>query len=620
MVPLSVELRSRSLGRTGLRVRLARKLNEPSLLRPTQDSVSFALAMPRLAMGEVERETGGLIVYAPGSLRVTPADVSGLRPVAVDAALNGVPSVQPQGVEVVLSYLYAEKGGKISFEARRRPPYVTVRQALRARFESASVRFDLTLFPEVRYSGIERLRLDLPADLPQVRSLTADVRLVPYRGDAPEDLAEGYTAWLLEPQTEFIGARTVQLTWESPMEALDVGKSVSMALPRPIVQGVDRTFGQILLDKAQGIDVQPEQSEGVRFIDPRHDLMAGLQAGGASVAFEFHGDWQLQARASRYEPQDVKVTSIERGLVRMVLTRGGVTSVQAVYKLSTMRQRLVLDLPEGASFDTQHLWLNGRSASLERGQGGTRLVPLQGLPQGKPFLLELRYTVPGGQVLMPPSFPEEPAVQKIYLSVHAPSEMAYLGHRGEWHPEFSWTFGDGGGLCPRGSRTDSNCMSWVCEGLSVDQQQLMNFATDGFHLLYSTLRPEPGDAGALRIVLMRTWQVRAILVLVILIVGALLIRASLAAKVAGAVGVFVAWVLVMMVLPSFGKSLLGNMALGATLVVGAVWFLWYVVALKPTLRLAQMARRPPPPPIPPAKADAEATDEPADQEGGTDHE
>ena len=609
MVPVAVNLSRRALGRTGLRLRLVRKLSESGLLHPGEKPAEFELAMPRLEGKSIERETGGLVVYAPGSLRVTPGEAPGLRPVAHALASGGVPTVQPSGLMPTLSYLYAEKTARLQLTARRRPPYVTVRQLLRPTFGSGSVRYALTLYLDVQYSGIDRLRLDLPADLVKVRPSSLGVRLVPFRDAPPADLAEGYAAWHLEPETEFVGARQVTLTWTTPTEALDVGKSVSVPVPRIVVQGADRTFGQILLNKDQGIDVLPVTSDGLRPIDPRHDLMAGVQPDGATRAFEFHGDWQLTVKASRYEAEEVKVTSIERGLVRMVLTRGNVTSVQALYRLSTVRQRLVVALPDGVALDTHHLRLNGRSATLERGEGGTRLVPLQGLPQGKPFLMELRYTVPGGGELVPPSFPEEPAVQKVYLSVHVPGELAYLGHRGDWHSESRWWMPSGSSLRPRSRRSSSELVDEICAGLGVDRTQLMNFATDGFHLLYSTLRPRSGEAGSLRISLARSWHVQGLLVVLILGVGIALVRSSLTRKLGGAMAVLVGWILLAMVLPSFAWSMLSNAAVGAVLVVGAVWFLWCLVALRPRFRFVTLAGEMVEPPLaePPLE-------KPADQE------
>lgn len=615
MVPVTVNLSRRALGLTGLRVRLLRKLNEPGLQRPGEKPTALTLALPRLDPRQTEREVGGLIVYAPSSLGVTPVATTGLRTVSPDAARRTAPLTDNPGLSPVLSGLCTEAQVEVRVEAQRRPPYTTVDQTLAVTFESASVRYDLSLAVTVSYSGIDRIRLDLPADLPTPKLTTKGVRLVPWHGDPPTDVAEGYVAWLLEPETEFMGGSTVQLWWTTPIDVLEVGKSALVAIPRIAVQGVDQTKGHILLAKAQGIGVEPGTNEGLRPIDPRHDLPNSPWSQSAAFGYEFHADWKLAVKATRYETQDIKATSIERGLVRMVLTRGNVTSVQAIYKISTLRQRLVLALPPDAQFDTNHLRLNGRVASLERGEGGTHLVPLQGLTQGTPFLMELRYTVPRSGSLVVPAFPEEPAVQQIYLLVQVPEELAYAGHRGVWHPEFAWTVTRHGALQPRASRSAPWLIDWVRSGLAVDPTTLQDFATDGYPVLFSTLCPASGEAGALRVSLISAAFLRGLLAVVILAVGFLLLRAPLGRKVAGAVAVLLGLILLGMVLPSLARSMVGMVGMAAIMVVGGGWLIWCLVVLRPRLSFVAFGKTAPavPPPVPVAE------DKP-EERGGADHE
>jgi len=44
--------------------------------------------------------------------------------------------------------------------------------------------------------------------------------------------------------------------------------------------------------------------------------------------------------ATRYQLEAVKHTSIERGLIRVVVTRGGPLAVQALYRVRSAGQRL----------------------------------------------------------------------------------------------------------------------------------------------------------------------------------------------------------------------------------------------------------------------------------------
>ena len=123
----------------------------------------------------------------------------------------------------------------------------------------------------------------------------------------------------------------------------------------------------------------------------------------------------------------------------MVVTPADEISVQALYRMRSARQRLAVELPEGAAFDTQPLRINGRPATLEKGRQSEYFVPLAAANADKPFLLELRYTLPGdGSRLDLPAFPEEPAVVKAYLCVYLPETRTLLGVRGPWTEEFRW--------------------------------------------------------------------------------------------------------------------------------------------------------------------------------------
>ena len=154
---------------------------------------------------------------------------------------------------------------------------------------------------------------------------------------------------------------------------------------------------------------------------------------GAAAAFEFQGDWTLAAAVTRYQLEEIKRTSIDRAVVRMVVTPAGVISVQAVYRVQSARQRLTMRLPDDPQFDVDPLRLNGRSVALERGQKGEYFVPLLNANPDEPFLLEIRYTVSGdGSRLDLPAFVEDAAVQQVYLCVYLPADAALLGATGPW--------------------------------------------------------------------------------------------------------------------------------------------------------------------------------------------
>ena len=606
MRPVTISLSRRALGKVGLHLMLRRELKTADLLTPTGQAVDLPIPIPRTGSDEIEREMGRVVVYAPESLRVNPRHALGLRPVASAEAEKGLPRVCRAGERPVLAFGHAGGEVALSVAAERRAPHITARQLLVGRIESGVVKYECTLTYDVLHSGVKSLRVDIPAALAgKVRLVTADLRRTVVAD--PEDLDNAYVAWQIEGETEFMGARVIRLQWEDKIPTLDIGKPVQFAVPRLVPKALDRAWGQIVLAKAETIDVSPgEKRSGLRPIDPRHDLMPGASVKDAARAFEFRDKWDLSVRATRYEPKAVKATSIERGLVRMVVTRSDVTSVQALYRMRSARQRLVVHLPGDVQFDTQPVRINGRPVTLEQGEPGQYFVPLVNQQQDVPFLLELRYVcTDGGLKLRAPEFPKEPAIQQVYLSVHVPKELAYLGSRGPWTDEMVWVL-SGFESWPRGRRDADDLLAWVREGLSVDAGNLGDFATDGRHLLYSTLRPAGGDDGALAICLVRRWWFRLLLIVAIVAVGAVLVPASLARKSCLAGAGVIAIVLLAVFAPSAARAVVNNATAAAGLVVLVLWGLWLLLVTIPKRMANAKGKRVPravaargaPPPLP----------------------
>src|SRR5205814_5687235 len=141
------------------------------------------------------------------------------------------------------------------------------------------------------------------------------------------------------------------------------------------------------------ISVQGEP-QGLRSIDPQRDIMPGVEAPNAARAFEFHDDWSLALEATRYQLEEVKRTSIERALVRMVVTRGNQVTVQALYRLRSARQRVPLIIPgvdpnqTAGALDAQPLRINNQAAPLEH-DGKQFFIPLTGRSSDELLLVEL---------------------------------------------------------------------------------------------------------------------------------------------------------------------------------------------------------------------------------------
>jgi hypothetical protein len=593
---LAVDLSRKALGRVALEVRLHRSLAEPDLLEPTGRAADIPLPLPRVAPGTVERETGRLVVYAPESLRVNPGETEGLRTVTIQEALQNMPARRKSDERPVLAFAYTDEPVTFGLSAERRKPHVTVRQLLVARIDSGVVKYAATFHYDVRYSGVKTVRIDVPARLaPEIRVTPLSVRHEKVPDDeAPDDLAEGYVAWRLSGETEFMGAETITLQWEEKIEKLDVGKSVDLAVPRLVPREVDRAWGQIVLAKVESIDVRPAEGEkevtGLRPIDPQHDLMSGAAVPGAARAFEFHEPWTLTVVATMYRLEEIKHTSIERALVRMVIARNEQVSVQALYRARSARQRLRMDMPAGRKLHGEPLRLNGRPVPLEEGgdDGRTVYVPLTGLTPDEPFLLELRYILDeahGGLDLALPAFPEEPAIQRVYLSVWLPSGQDgwdYLGSAGPWTEELIWRFyEDEFGWRPMARRSSRDLVQWVAEGLNVEGDPGRTFATDGHHHLFSTLQPAPPPEGNLRVYAMGGRRLALLVFAVVLVAGLVLNFMPWTVRCVAVGALVAALVLLGVFAPAVAHQVADWVLVSAAFLVLVIWIVWYVAVARP---------------------------------------
>lgn len=595
-----VNLREQALGRVGFAIDLYKRMDEADLRTPTGHAADVAIGFPRIASPDVEQAAGRLIVYAPESLRLNPVAADGLRTISLSEALGGMQSAVGSGspssgnagaVSSIAAYAFADDPFTLTLKAERRKPHITVRQLLAARVETGVVKYTATFFYDIRYSGVESLRLDVPADL--AATIQNDTRGVSESAidPPPADLSDGYVAWKLRGDTPFKGSVAIKLSWETVIKALDVGKSATITMPRLMPRDVDRAWGQIVLAKAETIDIRAVEDEsslspvGLRPIDPRHDLMKGVDPAtsqGATRAFEFHDDWVLAVTATRYKLEELKRTSIERAYIRTVVTRSDRISAQALYRVRSARQRLAVKLPEGVEFDSDPVRINGRPVPLEQGKKDEYFIPLAGFNPREPFLLDIRYTVPsGGARLAGPVFPSEPAAQKEYLGVYLPPERVFLGSIGSWTDELRWLFDNSFSFKSYPWRHDAELVSWVTQGVGANANPGETFQTDGRFYLFSTMRPLPPPDGALTLVTINE-DLLSVLVFAIVAAGGIVLLRFAARIRFLAVGAFLTMLVLLGVfLPTFSRQIIGAVLLLAILTVTMIWLVQYLVWVRP---------------------------------------
>lgn len=571
---LVVQLKRKAIGKVGVLVRLQKKINDPNLSKPTGTTSTIEVPSIRSVDERLSWLTGAIVIYAAESLRINPTDKKELRdswPQEVYSRWNSARSAQNAATAYSSAYVHANEPTQLNLSVERRKPMVTVRQQLVTSVSPGFVTYVDTLIANVQFSGVPALRIDVPQEIAKDLRIETPGIKESQMDPQPSDVTPGHVAWTLSNETEWIGEKSVRITWQRKLEDLDVGKSLVVDVPHLIPRDTERSWGQVVVKKSDSIDVQEQTgSVGLRPIDPRFDLFPGFAVDNVARAFEFQSDWKLQLSATRYALEDVRRTSIERSFIRAVITRSNQIGVQALYRVQSARQSLGIKLPKDAQFDSQPLFINGQSFTLERGDNDQLFVPLAGRDPTQPFLLELRYTIPTTiEKIELPQFPDDPATQKTYACVFIPSERILLGKNGNWSPEFQWARDENGKWAPRFTQTQSAIESWVKEGIAV--QNVVPFQVDGTAYIYSTMGTPGIVDESLRLVTLdeRLWT--AAVIVVIALLGLLMLRQPFRLK-AVAVAIVVTMILICgSFTPTFARQMLNTSAITAAGITLLLW-------------------------------------------------
>ena len=326
------------------------------------------------------------------------------------------------------------------------------------------------------------------------------------------------------------------------------------------------------------------------------------------MAFEFVGDWTLTIQATRYELETSKLTSIDRGLVRIVALDQGELSVQAIYRMRSARQRLAIRLPDGHRFDSQPLRINGKVVTPEKDSATTIYAPLVDQSIDQTFVLELRYSVDGRPSQLDlPSFPDDPAVQKVYLCAYLLAKTVLISSDGPWSDEksdssvFDLGYSD--------SVSDEWLIQWVAEGITSAVNSAQTFPIGKSQLfVYSTLRPEDAPDGSLRLTTMDRKVFNGIVIAIIVMLGLALYGRSLRYQISLLLLIAVALLLIGLFLPELARTVFSNVFWIALGVVLLIWFIGHVNKLRRLTRSTPPPPSSPPPSSPFAEGEAGASE------------
>ena len=447
-----VNFSRKAVGHVALLVSVEKVRTDVNLLTPTGEASEYTFSLPRIVAASVEHVQGNVTVLAPEGLRVTPVDTAGGQSVAiseVQPSIAGLVQVSRVASSLAVhAFRYANESFNPTFSVERRQPQIEVGQLVIADVQSGIINHSVTLAYDVRYSGVKKLRLDVPTSL--IEKIRNDSKLVQESviTPRPDDLAADYTAWQLISNRELFGAFQVELSWIESLDDLEVGSAASVSLNPLTPKEVHRSWGQIVIKKAENLDVVPAESDGVRPIDPRYDLKLGsteTQIEGAAVAMEFHQAWSVKLDIHRYELESIELSAIELGVIDVQIAKGGKSRVHAVYRVKSAAQRIAVTFPKGSKIPNDPLSINGEAVGIEKGtttgDQETYLIPLNTITPGEDFVLELKYSIESdGFTVRIPNFTDLHAINQIFMVVHLPSDTVLMDYSGDWDDHLPSSF------------------------------------------------------------------------------------------------------------------------------------------------------------------------------------
>jgi hypothetical protein len=228
------------------------------------------------------------------------------------------------------------------------------------------------------------------------------------------------------------------------------------------------------------------------------------------------------------------------------------------------------------SLDSQALRINNQVVGLESDGKTEFYIPLTGHSPDEEILVELRYTVEGDQSRLDlPEFPEDPAVQQVYLAVYVPEEWKLLGIGGPWTDESSTTwidrpFRDAG-------PDDATILNQLRSGIGGCESAGEGFPVDGERYLFSALQPASAPAGSLKLTALHRNAVHVGVFLLVAVIGLVLTPQPAGVRLWWLAGLIVAMVLVAVFSPTLAQAVLAAPLYWAIALVLVVWLVRFLV-------------------------------------------
>ncbi|MDR2172150.1 MAG: hypothetical protein LBP59_18550 [Planctomycetaceae bacterium] len=457
---MTIALSKKAIGKVALTI-YGYSQNKNIDAKKPGESFDLPVILPTMPPESTERFTGKLMLQVDDAFRINPIEIEGIQPVSIQQITDKDWLTSKNNARS--GFLFSQDIVTFKIQAEKRKPQLTLKEVRRVRVETGSIKHSVTFNYDVKFSGLNSIRIDFPEqvsgriNLNRTNNNWRDSKIIP----PPEDVEQGYVAWEFSRGDKIRGVGNFTINWEDAIPQPEIGKSINIEIPRLTPQKqqpADRLWGQIIISKSESVDLgESDKSNGLKPIDPQGDIETKDRIQDAVAAFEFYDKWTLELIATRYKLEEVKRTSIEKGIIRanlFISKKGAGVSAQALLKIRSVQQRLEMTLDQSAKIS--EIRINNRRVPLEAESTAKYMIPLTSVTPDTPFLLDVRYTTepPSKNKIFIPTFPANnnaataagaaadktsgAAIQKADLSVFVPDNYCIIGYNGNWTKEFSY--------------------------------------------------------------------------------------------------------------------------------------------------------------------------------------
>jgi hypothetical protein len=453
---MTIKLSKKAIGNVGLKIEGFHRVDNIES-KKSGESFELPVLLPTMLPDFAEQFAGKLLLRVDDSFRINPIEAEGVQPVSIQQIIDQewlIAKGQAQS-----GFLFSQDIVALKIKAEKRQPQLTLKEIRHVRVESGAIKHKVTFDYNVLFSGLNSIRIDLPEQISGRISLDRmnrnginndwrDTRIVPQ----PDDVEKGYVAWEFSCGSKIRGKGKLSFSWDDVIAQPAIGQSIDISIAKLTPhkqQPADRIWGQIIVSKSESIDLgESDKSNGLKPIDPKNDVEAADRVEDAVAAFEFYDTWQLELAATRYKLEEVKRTSIEKGIIRanLFLSKNGTgISAQGLFKIRSVQQRLEMTFEQSAKIS--EVRINNKRVPLEADSTAKYMIPLTSITPDTPFLLDIRYTIepPSKNKILIPTFStsdQEPnkmsntAIQKAELSVFVPDDFLVVAYDGNWTKDF----------------------------------------------------------------------------------------------------------------------------------------------------------------------------------------